>query len=437
MAGTEGAVRTRTIAEINERLRRGEAVVLTALELKEEVRRGRRVGVEDVDVVTTGSRGPMSGTAAAFSFPVAGRRETRGATRVWMNGVPAFPDGAPGEGEDAIDVVVYGTAPSRQEPRRYGGGHLFRDVLEGRPIHVEILAEGSRPIRRVVTVDDFNFARLYNVRNTFRNYMAFANFKGNAPLETIFGFRSMGPETGVTVVGSGEMNPLQNDPELRVIRVGSRVLVNGAPGIVVGAGTRSSPARPNLSLVADMFEMDPAYMGGFITDGGVEVITAIAVPIPILDETTLHGVLEARDETIPLPVADISDRLPFTETTYAEVWQGPDLQIRYDPAKCVTCSFACVAEHYCPVGAISWRDQRHDDNACVACGACTVSCVGGAFTAELGQLTVDGRKVPITFRQSDRRRGVKIAELLRDRMRRGEFLLSDLGERIEHRSPAH
>lgn len=433
----EGAVRTKTIAEINRRLQRGEAVVLTAHEIKEEARRGHNFGVEDVDVVTTGSRGPMSGTAAALSFPVGGWRGNGGPTRVWMNGVPAFPRPGTDEGEEAIDVVVYGTAASRYEPRRYGGGHLFRDLVEGKAIHVEISAEGRRSIRRTVTIHDFTFARLYNVRNAFRNYMAFANFKGNVPLETIFGFRSMGPETGITVVGSGEINPLQNDPQLRVIRLGSRILVNGAQGLVVGGGTLSSPARPNLSVVADMFEMDPEYMGGFITDGGVEVITGIAVPIPILDGATLDGVLEARDETIPLPVADISDRLPFTETTYAEVWRGPDIEIRYDPARCVTCSLACVAEHYCPVGAISWREKRHDDSLCLACGACTVTCVGGAFTADLGQLTVDGRKVPITFRQSDRRRGMKIAELLKERMRRGEFLLGDLGERIEHRRPAH
>lgn len=432
---SEAVVGTKTVAEINERLRRGEAVVLTAHELKEEVRRGRRFEVEDVDVVTTGSRGPMSGTAAALSFPLSGWRGSGGRLRVWMNGVPAFPGPATSEGEDTLDVVVYGTAASRYEPRRYGGGHLFRELVEGKPIHVEITAAGHPAIRRTVTIHDFNFARLYSVRNAFRNYTAFANFRGTRPLETIFGFRPMGPETGITVVGSGETNPLQNDPELRVIRLGTRILVNGAPGIVVGAGTRSSPARPNLSLVADMVGMDPEYMGGFMTDAGVEVLNAIAVPIPILDEATLRGVLEARDETIRLPVADVSDRLPFTETTYAEVWRGPDLQVRYDPAKCVTCSFACVAEHYCPVGAIVWREKRHDDALCLACGACTVNCVGGAFTAELGQLTVDGRKVPITFRQSDRRRAMKIADLLRDRMRRGEFLLGDLGDRIEHRLP--
>lgn len=427
-------VRTRTIAEINARLRRGEAIVLTAQEVKETARRGGPLDVEDVDVVTTGTRGPMSGTAAAFTLP--GAPAAGPATRVWLNGVPAFP--VPEGGADpsgGLDLVVYGTAESRWEPRRHGGGHLFREFVEGRPLTLEIADDRSALARRTLTRADFSFARLYSARNAFRNYMAFGNFKGGPALPTIFGFRPLGAGMGATVVGSGELSPLQNDPGLRVIRQGTRVLVNGAPGLVIGHGTRSSPARPNLSLVADMFEMDPEYMGGFITDAALEVVNAVAVPIPILDEATLGAVVAALDEAVPLPVADVSDRVPFTETTYGDVWQGTDLAIRYDAGRCVTCSFSCVAEHYCPVGAISWRDKRHDDDLCFACGACTITCVGGAFTARLGHLTVDGRQVPITFRQSDRRRALRIAELLRDRMRRGEFLLSDLGDPIEHRSP--
>lgn len=62
-----------------------------------------------------------------------------------------------------------------------------------------------------------------------------------------------------------------------------------------------------------------------------------------------------------------------------------------------------------------------------------VTCLGGAFTAKLGSLSVNGARVPITFRQSDRRRAIRIAELLRDRMRHGEFLLGDPGDPIEHR----
>ncbi len=432
----ETRVLTRTIVEINERLRRGEAVVLTAHEVKEAARRGPPLEVEDVDVVTTGTRGPMSGTAAAFTLP--GAPAAGPATAVWLNGVPAYP--VPEGGGDlsgGLDLVVYGTAESRWEPRRYGGGHLFRDFVEGQPLTLETASDGGALVRRTVTREDFSFARLYNARNAFRNYMAFGNFKGGPPLPTIFGFRPLDAGMGVTVVGSGELSPLQNDPGLRVIRQGTRVLVNGAPGLVVGHGTLSAAARPNLSLVADMFEMDPQYMGGFITDAALEVVNAVAVPIPVLDEATLAAVAGALDEAVPLPVADVSDRVPFAQATYGEIWQGTDLAIRYDAARCVTCSFSCIAEHYCPVGAISWREKRHDDTLCFACGACTITCVGGAFTARLGQITVDGRQVPITFRQSDRRRALRIAELLRDRMRQGQFLLSDLGDPIEHRSGGH
>ena len=54
----------KTIAEINRKPKDGEAVVMTAVEFKNEVRAGRRFTPEDVDVVTTATRGVMSGTSA-------------------------------------------------------------------------------------------------------------------------------------------------------------------------------------------------------------------------------------------------------------------------------------------------------------------------------------------------------------------------------------
>ena len=60
----------KTISSINERILDGEAVVLTAAELKEMVLEGDVPSHEDVDVVTTGTCGVMSGTAAVMHFRV-------------------------------------------------------------------------------------------------------------------------------------------------------------------------------------------------------------------------------------------------------------------------------------------------------------------------------------------------------------------------------
>ncbi len=426
----------RTIAEINERLRRGEAVVWSAQELKAEVRRGRRLTLDDVDVVTTATHGIMSGTAAMFSVPVAARGVFARAARAWLNGVPGFPGPAPNERLGYVDVLVYGTTPSRDAPGSYGGGHLFRDLVEGREAEIEVRTDDNRRLTRRFTLGELDFARMYNIRNAYRNYMAFAHLGGGPPVSTIFGFRPMGPDTGITTVGSGELNPLENDPGLRTIRVGSRVLVNAAPGLVVGHGTRSTPERPNLSVVADMFRMDPRFMGGFVTGAGVEVLNSVAVPIPVLDAVVLRTLTERLDERIALPVADVRDRVPRGEATYAEVWQGRDLDVGFHPEKrCAQCATGCAAETACPVGAIAWSQTRLDRDRCVRCGACAVLCAGGAFTADLGRVEAQGRSWPITFRLSDRARAMELAERLKALMLRGEFLLAEAETPITHHPP--
>jgi L-aspartate semialdehyde sulfurtransferase len=54
-------VNKRTIADINRKLAAGEAVVMTAAELCGEVRCGTEVQFDDLDVVTSGTCGLMSG----------------------------------------------------------------------------------------------------------------------------------------------------------------------------------------------------------------------------------------------------------------------------------------------------------------------------------------------------------------------------------------
>jgi len=48
----------------------------------------------------------------------------------------------------------------------------------------------------------------------------------------------------MTFCGCGELNPIENDPKLETIGIGTRVLLNGAEEFVTGSGTRSSPDNP-------------------------------------------------------------------------------------------------------------------------------------------------------------------------------------------------
>lgn len=411
---------------INEKLQKGTAVVMTAHELKESIRKGKKYSVDDIDVVTTATMGVMSGTAAVLNVPVTKAGVFTRAEKIFLNGVPGFPGPAPNERLGEVDCTIYGTAHSIYD-HRYGGGHLFRDLVNRKPVRVEVHTDDERIFTNTITLDDLNFARIYSTRNSFKNYNSFTNVKTGLTYESIFSFRPMEPGWGLTVVGSGELNPIENDPGFRFLKPGTKILVNGAPGIIVGTGTRSTKVKPTLSVVADMFSMNPEYMSGFITSGGTEVVTSIGVVIPVIDEEVIKTLEESMDEKIIAPIADISDRKPITQVTYADVWHGKDLDITYDPNDCINCSFGCKAEYYCPAGAISWREKTRDESKCARCGACTVNCLGGAFKANLGKVKLeDGKEMPIVYRMGNRFKAIKIAEDLKEMVVKGRFLINSV-----------
>ncbi|MEL7563881.1 MAG: methanogenesis marker 16 metalloprotein [Dehalobacterium sp.] len=412
---------------INEKLKNATAVVMTVHEFKDSIRKGKKYTVNDIDVVTTATMGCMSGTAAIFVVPVSGAGVFKRAEKIFLNGVPGAPGPAPNERLGIVDCVVHGTAHSIYD-HRYGGGHLFYDLVKRLPIKVEVHADDGRIFTNTITLDDMNFARYYTFRNCYKNYNSFTNIKTGDTYPSIFSFRPMEPDWGLTVVGSGEMNPLENDPKRRFIRAGRKILLNNASGMIVGTGTRATAYKPTLSLTADMFEMDPEYMGGFVTSGGLECVTSVAFPIPVIDEEVLEDLMASLDENIPAPIADVSDRNPFTKATYADIWQGHDLDITYDENDCINCSFGCIAEHYCPAGAISWREKEHDESKCARCGACTVNCMGGAFKANLGKVNVDGKEIPIVYRMGNRFKAQKLAEILKEKVLSGEFIMQSVDD---------
>ncbi|WP_305066167.1 methanogenesis marker 16 metalloprotein [Methanoculleus sp.] len=410
----------KTIAEIDEKIRNGSAVVYTAAEFKRLVREGAEITAADVDVVTTGTCGVMSGTAAILSVPVAAPGTFERAERAWLNGVPCMPGPCPNERLGLLDLIVSGTAHAGTG---YGGGHLFCDIVEGREI--EVLAEAAdRSVEARVTIDDFSYARLFTTRSAFKNYTAYVNTRPTR-VKTIFSIEGLqGPCREVSVSGCGEINPLQNDPARLAIRDGTPVLLNGSIGIVTGEGTRSTPARPNLTVIADMVGMQPRYMGGFKTSAGPECITSLGAAIPVLDDRQAAP-LRVLDEEIPLPVAEINTRTVLDEATYADVWQRPDREVTYHPEWCEECS-ACVAAAICPTAAFS-RETGIDRDRCLACGTCVAACTGGACEGALGAVRIRGRRVPITLRQSSRLRAEEICRELKERILDRRFPLTGGG----------
>ncbi len=408
----------KTTQEINTRIRSGEATVIPAHEFKKRVRDGERFTVEDVDVVTCGTFGVMSGTYAVLTVPVAPPGTFRKAQSLFLNGVPAYPGPCPNERLGIIDCIVYGTA---HRDDRYGGGHLFADLAAGKTIEVEAEADGRRYTNEI-TLSDCGFARLHTTRSAFKNYTAFLR-REEGVLRTIFSVTGLhGPSKEISVSGCGEVNPIQNDPSLRSLAPGTPVLVNSVNGIITGTGTRSTAERPNLACSADMNGMDPLMMGGFITSDGPECLTSVAAAIPVLDSASLEGLM-VLDEEISLPVADIRNRQPIRESDYGRIWRGTDRGVRINPERCLDCT-PCTARSICPAGAIG-VGHTIDRHLCLACGACASVCEGRVFSINLGTLDISGNEIPVTLRQSDRNRAERLCRRLADRIREGAFYLRE------------
>ena len=418
----------RTIADINKRIKKGEALVLTAREIADSLAAGRESEVRKVDVVTTGTMGLMSGTYAALSFPVAKAGLHRRFTHGSINGVPVSIGPAPNESLGIIDAFVFGTQECEENPN-YGGSFLFRDLVEGKEVVVEAFSNEGKKVEAVMTINEMGTAKLMGARNCFRNYRAMIN-PSESEFTSIFSNLPFRPNYGgITFSGCGHLSPLQNDPELMSVGVGTSLLFNGAEGFVFSTGTRCSPKYPNLMTVADMKDMDPVLMGGFRTAEGPEVLTTYAIPIPILNDSILKSVM-TRDEDIPLSIADVRDRHKIGQTDYGAVWTGRDEIIKEDKRPCIKCK-VCAATGVCPTMAIK-RDELGptiDRSRCVNCGACVIACEQGSFKGFLGDVktSIAGleRIMPIVCRNSNREGAVRTMNDLKRRILDRSFTMRE------------
>ena len=414
-----------SFGEIEEKLESKEAVVMTAEEVSRLVQAGEASRLTEVDVVTTATRAVMSGTYAVLSFPLAKPGSFLRARRAWINGIEAQVGPCPNENLGILDLMVMGTAHSCS-CSNYGGGHLFRDLVEGKKVLVEAETDCGRYIRAEVGLEEMPFARLFGSRHAFKNYSAFVN-AGSEPIKTIFHRLAFPPQcTEATFSGCGLINPLKNDPLLESIGIGSRMLLNGAEGYVIGSGTRSSRERPNLSGFADMHQMNPELMGGFITSAGPECICSWAVAIPVISQKILAEIAR-QDRDTPLPVSDVCSRSAIGVADYGDVWTDVDLAVEFEPECCISCS-SCQAEEACPMRALNNESSRveRDERLCFHCGLCVSLCPGGAFQARLGAVELRTaseavKRIPVTLRQSDRLRATELAGDLKKKILDGSF----------------
>ena len=81
----------KTIAEINDKIKKGKVVVCTAEELIDLVKeQGIAKSTEKVDVVTTGTMGPMCSSGAYFNIGQGKPKMKLGGGKATLNDVPVY-----------------------------------------------------------------------------------------------------------------------------------------------------------------------------------------------------------------------------------------------------------------------------------------------------------------------------------------------------------
>lgn len=328
----------KSFAEINAKIKAGKAVVLTAEEvipLVEE--KGPERAAEEVDVVTTGTFGPMCSTGAFLNFGHADPPIRM--SKIWLNDVPAY------AGLAAVDGYIGATELSETRGMAYGGAHVIEDLINGKPILLRAASYGTdcypnRAIETYITKDSLNQAYLFNPRNSYQNYGAAVN-SGDHAIYTYMG--TLLPRFGnVTYSSAGELSPLINDPYYRTIGLGSRIFLGGAQGYVAWEGTQHNPSTPRgangvplggagtLALIGDLKEMDAAFIrAASFHRYGTTMFVGVGIPIPILDAEMARFV-GVRNRDIYTSISDYSvpkrSKPTYGQVSYAELRKG-SLQI--------------------------------------------------------------------------------------------------------------
>lgn len=335
---------SKTIQEINRRIREGKVVVVTADEMSEIVKRkGPEKAAREVDVVTTGTFAPMCSSGAFINF--GHTKPAMKASKVWINGVPAY------AGLAAVDIYLGATEPREDDPLnrvhpgqfRYGGGHVIQDLVAGKAVTLRAEAYGTdcypnREFIKKVTLADLPYAVLLNPRNAYQNY----NCAINTTSRTIYTYMGvLKPKAGnANYSTSGQLSPLLNDPYYLTMGLGTRIFLGGGQGYILGPGTQHNPLvdrspegvpiKPagTIMVMGNLKEMDPRWVVGVSMLGyGCSLAVGIGVPIPVLD-ARIARFTGVSDEEIFTQIVDYGRDYPRGEgkslgqVSYAELKSG-------------------------------------------------------------------------------------------------------------------
>lgn len=337
---------TRTIDEINDKIKEGKAVVVTAEEIIDLVKqKGVKKAAQEVDVVTTGTFGPMCSSGAYLNIGHSKPRIKLGGGRTSLNDVPVY------AGFAAVDILIGCTAIPDDDPRNrvhpgefnYGGGHVIEELVAGKDIRLVATAYGTdcyprKKLETWINIKDLNEAVLFNTRNAYQNYNVAANLSD----KTIYTYMGvLKPRLGnANYCSAGQLSPLLNDPYYKTLGIGTKIFLGGGIGFVAWQGTQHAPnvlrsengvpRRPagTLAVIGDLKQMKPRWLIGTSFLGyGCTLTVGIGIPIPILSEEILQYTAVS-DADIVAAIVDYSGAYPqmkpdvLGEVSYAQLKSG-------------------------------------------------------------------------------------------------------------------
>jgi uncharacterized protein (DUF39 family) len=374
----------KTYAEINEKIKKGEVVVVTAEEMIDIVEQeGPEKAAQKVDVVTTGTFGTMCSSGAFLNF---GHSKPRlKLHKVWLNEVPAY------AGLAAVDLYIGATELPDDDPLnkvfpgdfKYGGGHVIEELVAGKDVQLRAISYGTdcyprKELNTWINLQDLNEAILMNPRNSYQNYNCAVNLS-NKTIYTYMG--TLKAKLGnASYSSAGQLSPLMNDPYYRTIGIGTRIFLGGGVGYVVWHGTQHSPAAPRgdngvpragagtLAVLGDLKQMSSDWLVGVSYRGyGASLSIGLGIPIPILN-ADMARFTAVKDEDIYAQIVDYSGNYPNLEPV--------------------------------SLGEISYKQLKS------------------------GEIELQGKKIP-TSPLSSYARARQIATMLKEWIQKGDFLLTE------------
>ncbi len=294
----------KTIEQINEKIKSGKAVVLTAEEVVQLAKSSSPKQIaQTVDVVTTATFAPMCSSGAFINFG-----HTSAPMRmeqIDLSGVEVY------GGLAAVDGYIGATQESKND-KSFGGAHIIEALIDGKDLYLKASGKGTDCYPRkyfegYVNKQMINDFFLFNPRNAYQNYAAATN----SSEKTIYTYMGkLLPNYGnVTYSTSGELSPLLKDPKMLTIGLGTRIFLCGTEGYIVWTGTQFrndvkvndhqipiSAAR-TLAVIGDAKKMSTRYLkAAYFKNYGVTLFVGIGVPIPVLNEEIAYHVSRSNEE---------------------------------------------------------------------------------------------------------------------------------------------